>query len=132
MMSAALHIVTLNETFSLVFCFAGILLHTFRRTGRASKRVLLLIVLVSSQAWAIPIGILCFPVVAAVLFVVVGVAELAVRSSVIATLGWTLKHCHSCEGASVYNRFNDHANACQTRAQRRALRKSLKKCGRRA
>ena len=26
----------------------------------------------------------------------------------------------------MYNRFNDHANACQTRAQRRALRKSLK------
>ena len=58
---------------------------------------------------------------------VVWVAELAVRSSAIATLGWTLKHGHSCEGASVYNRFNGHANACQTRAQRRALRKSLKK-----
>ena len=127
MMSAALQIVTLIETLSLVFCFAGILFHTLRRTGRASKGVLLLIVLVSWQAWAIPIGILCFPVVAAVLFVVVWVAELAVRSSVIATLGRTLKHCHSCEGASVYNRFNGHANACQTRAQRRALRKSLKK-----
>ena len=127
MMSAALQIVTLIATWSLVCCFAGILFHTLRRTGRASKGVLLLIVLVSWQAWAIPIGILCFPVVAAVLFVVVRVAELAVRSSVIATLGRTLKHCHSCEGASVYNRFNDHANACQTRAQRRALRKSLKK-----
>ena len=127
MMSAAIQILTLIETLSFVFCFAGILFHTLRRTGRASKGVLLLIVLVSWQAWAIPIGILCFPVVAAVLFVVVSVAELAVRSSVIATLGRTLKHCHSCEGASVYNRFNDHANVCQTRAQRRALRKSLKK-----
>ena len=127
MMSAALQIVTLIATWSLVCCFAGILFHTLRRTGRASKGVLLLIVLVSWQAWAIPIGILCFPVVAAVLFVVVRVAELAVRSSVIATLGRTLKHCHSCEGASVYNRINDHANVCQTRAQRRALRKSLKK-----
>ena len=127
MMSAAIQIVTLIETLSLVFCFAGILFHNLRRTGRARKGVLLLIVLVSWQAWAIPIGILCFPVVAAVLFVVVWVAELAVRSSVIATLGRTLKHCHSCEGTSVYNRINDHANVCQTRAQRRALRKSLKK-----
>ena len=115
------------ETLFLVFCFAGILFHTLRRTGRASKGGLLLIVLVSWQAWAIPIGILCFPVFAVVLFVVVCVAELAVRSFVIATQGRTLKHCHSCEGASVYNRFNEHTNACQTRAQRRALRKCLKK-----
>ena len=127
MMSAALQIVTLMETLSLVFCFAGILIHTLRTTGRANKAILLLIVLVSWQAWAIPIGILCFPVVAAVLFVVGCVAKLAVRSSVIATQGRTLKHCHSVEGASVYNRFSDHANACQTRAQRRALRKSLYK-----
>ena len=125
MMSAALQIVTLIATWSLVCCFAGILFHTLRRTERA--RIGVLCVIVSWQAWAIPIGILCFPVVAAVLFVVVRVAELAVRSSVIATLGGTLKHCHSCEGTSVYNRFNDHANACQTHAQRRALRKSLKK-----
>ena len=127
MTSAALQVVTFIETLFLVFCFAGILFHTLRTTGRASKGVLLLIVLVSWQAWAIPIGILCFPVVAAVLFVVVRVAELAVRSSVIATQGRTLKHCHSCEGASVYNPFKDRANACQTRAQRRALRKSLQK-----
>ena len=87
MMSAAIQIVTLIETLSLVFCFAGILFHNLRRTGRARKGVLLLIVLVSWQARAIPIGILCFPGVAAVLFVVVRVAELAVRSSVVATLG---------------------------------------------
>jgi uncharacterized membrane protein len=106
MMSAALQIVTMIETLFLVCCFAGIVFHTLRTTGRASKAVLLLIVLVSWQAWAIPIGILCFPVVAAVLFVV---------------------GCCGRVIASVYNRFNDHANACQTRAERRALRKSLQK-----
>ena len=126
-MSAALQIVTLIATLSFVFCFAGILFHTLRTTGRATKGVLLLIVLVSGQAWAIPIGTLCLPVAVAVLYLVVYVAELVVRSSVIATQGRTLKHCHSREGASVHNRLNAHANACQTRAQRRALRKSLKK-----
>ena len=126
-MSVPLQIVALTEILFLVFYFAGILLHALRTTGRANKGVLLLIVLVACQAWAIPIGFLCFPVVAAVLFLVFCVTELAVRNSVIATQGRTLKHCHSCEGASVYNRIKDHANACQTRAQRRALRKSLKK-----
>ena len=115
-MSAALQIVTFIQAFYIVFCFVGILLHTLRTTGKASKGILLLTVLVSWQAWAIPIGILCFPAFGSVLLVVACVTELAVRNSVIAIQGRTLKHCHSCEGSSVYNRGNDHAHVWQTRA----------------
>ena len=110
MMSEALQIATLIATLPLVLCFTGILVYTSRKTGRA-----------------ILIGALCLPVVAAVLYLVVYVAELVVSSSVIAAQGRTLKHCHSREGASVYNQFNAHANPCQPRVQRRALRKSLMK-----
>ena len=115
MMSEASQIATLIATLPLVLCFTGILVYTSRKTGRASKGVLLLIVLFSRQAWAILIGTLCLPVVAAVLYLVVYVAELVVSSFVIAAQGRTLKHCHSREGASVYNQCNAHANLCQTR-----------------
>ena len=126
-MSTALQIATLIATLPLVLCFTGILLYTLRKTGRASKGVLLMTVLISRQAWVLLIGTICLPVVAAVLYLVVYVAELVVSSSVIAAQGRTLKHCHSREGASVYNQCNAHANLCQTRVQRRALRKSLMK-----
>ena len=126
-MSTALQIATLIATLPLVLCFTGILLYTLRKTGRASKGVLLMTVLISRQAWVLLIGTICLPVVAAVLYLVVYVAELVVSSSVIAAQGRTLKHCHSREGASVYNQFNAHANPCQPRVQRRALRKSLMK-----
>ena len=88
MMSAAIQIVTLIETLSLVFCFAGILFHNLRRTGRARKGVLLLIVLVSWQARAIPIGTLCFPVVAAALVLVVWVRVCTASAQTVVAVVW--------------------------------------------
>ena len=127
MMTTALQIATLIAALPIVTCFTGILLYNLRKTGRASKGVLLLIGLTSKQAWAMLIGTLCLPVVATVVYLFFYVAELVVSSSVLAGQGRTLKHWHSREGASVYNQSNDHEDACQTRRQRRELRKSLKK-----